>query len=983
MSLFPAYGGGRTPAASSAKKTTKPGEEEPATGANWKKNESYIKKHVDIATKEPESDSSSSSDHSEEEADKRKEDEVTKTKKLPPGKPLEFDATDGFYVDKLGNSSYRHITTLKKPARPRYKSRMKRLSDREYNSHGFSRAHSKFSRKRSRYVREKLVDEPGEDEVSRLQEQLTRTKVLVQQDPEVLDHWLQLHRLLNLNLDKANRLAVAEQQIYNLETALEHHPSNQQILRLYTHVANATYQASEVARRFEKMLKRNPFQYTLWSNLIMVTQGDMACCNVSAVLRIYEYSMRRMHVGHNDEITRRFIMKETDEIMLKLFHNCLLFLRQSGHTNWMFALIRLSMELNFPYLTFECLGARAAREQPLIGFEEVVLRSGMPMPEIWARVEQLRQSYCFLPLKDRRASSTDVFKDKMNDERYFGSDKLVPYVHALKSLNNRLHLVLVVVQLMKLPLIRSACLADKLNPCIEDFGESEAIEMLFAAMVDRHSYAVASLQYEFDAAMINLAREMSVTPSYMPHLVGHKLYAATVSKMLLKCAEIFNGDEPKRRLLLILYLRFQKLLIILHKSMGKLTKKYFKNKRTRIRKLINLTDNRNVVGFYTEQALCEIEAKNYRMAFSIMGRIVTKKSEESSHISCVDTMHLYLVCAELHIHKGRQAEAIGILVSLCLGKHVPINQKTVHSKKQVLEGLRNAEVMVRAELNALDTQPAEMTLEEYFLPNKLLILLRAICLIEVLNNRRRKEARKWLNDLQNDQFGPEAVKDSERKRFIREQIMEIQMLHLRLSFLVFGQVEFYTGFKMIKLDELLEKGLEEFPRNMVFLQMWSSLKTIMWYRQRSRLIRTKAGVASLVHLVVAVHHRFGIVDDNDKFSKEATRMAVCNRLISMIETFLPTNVDRLEVEEEHYRILRRNSIYWRLYMMCLSKTNASFKRSKDVLVMAMDECPWDKSLLMEGARVLPVELASLQDLMTEKEIRVFAMPEEVDVLRGL
>ncbi|EDW53817.1 GM19589 [Drosophila sechellia] len=248
MSLFPAYGGSRTPAASSAKKTTKPGEEEPATGGNWKKNESYIKKHVDIATKEPESDSSSSSNDSEEEADKRKQDEVTKTKELPPGKPLEFDATDGFYVDKLGNSSYRHITTLKKPARPRYKRRIKRLSDREYNPHGFSRANSKFSRKRSRYVREKLVDEPGEDEVSRLQEQLTRTKVLVQQDPEVLDHWLQLHRLLNLNLDKANRLAVAEQQLYNLETALEHHPSNQQILRLYTHVANATYQASEVAR---------------------------------------------------------------------------------------------------------------------------------------------------------------------------------------------------------------------------------------------------------------------------------------------------------------------------------------------------------------------------------------------------------------------------------------------------------------------------------------------------------------------------------------------------------------------------------------------------------------------------------------------------------------------------------------------------------------------------------------------------------------
>lgn len=248
MSLFPAYGAGRTSAAGSAKQTTKPGEEEPSTGANWKKNESYIKKHVNIATQGPESDSSSSTEDSEDEADKRKQDDVTKTKNVHRGKTLEFDSSDGFYVDKVGNSSYRNIKTLKKPARPRYKTWMKRLGDGKYNPHDFSRAHSKFSLKRSRYVREKLIaDAPSEDEVSRLQEQLIRTKVLVQQEPEVLDHWLQLHRLLNLNLDKANRLAVAEQQIHSLETAMEHHPSNQQILRLYTHVANATYQANEVS----------------------------------------------------------------------------------------------------------------------------------------------------------------------------------------------------------------------------------------------------------------------------------------------------------------------------------------------------------------------------------------------------------------------------------------------------------------------------------------------------------------------------------------------------------------------------------------------------------------------------------------------------------------------------------------------------------------------------------------------------------------
>jgi len=53
-----------------------------------------------------------------------------------------------------------------------------------------------------------------------------------------------------------------------------------------------------------------------------------------------------------------------------------------------------------------------------------------------------------------------------------------------------------------------------------------------------------------------------------------------------------------------------------------------------------------------------------------------------------------------------------------------------------------------------------------------------------------------------------------------------------------------------------------------------------------------------------------------------------------------------------------------------------------VLLMAIDECPWDKALLMEGGTVLPNELPFLQDLMTEKEMRMYALPEELDILRN-
>ncbi|XP_039497059.1 nuclear exosome regulator NRDE2 isoform X1 [Drosophila santomea] len=989
MSLFPAYGGGQPLAAGSAKEEAKP-EEATATGANWKNNESYIQKHikdVDIATQEAQPDSSSSSEDSEEEGDKEKQEDVPKTKEIPRGKPLEFDASDEFYVDKKSNSSYRNISTLTKPTRPRYKTRMARLRDENHKHRGFSRADSKLTLKNSRYVRKQLpVEALSEEEVARLQEQLTRSKVLVQREPEVLDHWLELHRLLNLNLDKANRLAVAEHQLHTLETALEHHPSNQQILRLYTDVANATYQASEVAARFEKMLKRNPFEYILWTNLIMVTQGNMARCRVPAVLQIYAYSMRRMHVGHTDEITRRFETTETDVIMLKLFHNCLLFLRQSGNINRMFSVIRLSMELNFPGLTMNCLEASAANEAPLIEFEEMVLGSGMPMPEIWTRVEKLRQAYCFLPYPILTSSSIEDFKGEWDTERYMFSDDIVPYAHALKSPGNRLHLLLVVVQLTKMPLIRSCCLANKLNPCIEEFGETEAIEMLFAVLADRHSYAVSASNYaDCDAPMMNLAKEMSVTPSFMPHFVGHDVYADTVSTLILKCSEAFSGEETKRRTFLILWLRFQRLLIVLHKLMGKLTKSYVKDTRNRIREEISKSENREVVRFYTELALCEFEGQNNNdndwRFFSIFWKIITEKSAESSRISCPDIMHLYIVCAELLIQNRHKDRAIDVLVSLCVETHIILDETSISSKEVIVESIKSGIKLVNAELKALDAQPAEMALEEYFMPNRLLILLRALSLLDILYDPRNLEVKQFLSDLQQKELGPEAARTSERKRFLREQVMEIQLLQLQLSISLAGDIEIYCGFSERKLEDLLERGLEEFPRNMVFLQHWTNLKTILWHKQRARFIRTKAGIASLAHLVIAAHSRVQIIEPTDTFSKDAIRVAVRNRLINLFEAYLPTNSNRSEIEEEQYRALRRNSIYWRLYMTCLSDTNATFQRSREVLLMAIDECPWDKALLMEGGKVLPNELSFLQDLMTEKEIRIFAVPEELGILR--
>jgi len=251
-----------------------------------------------------------------------------------------------------------------------------------------------------------------------------------------------------------------------------------------------------------------------------------------------------------------------------------------------------------------------------------------------------------------------------------------------------------------------------------------------------------------------------------------------------------------------------------------------------------------------------------------------------------------------------------------------------------------------------------------------------------------------FDKLLQEELGPEAAKFSERRRFLREQVMEIKILQLQLPIPPLGELEKVYHEKRttdrlvlgnVLLVQLVDRGLDEFPRNMMMLQTWAGFHTMMWHKQRARIIRTKAGIVSLLHLVLAANSRFAGTGDEDPLvaaREPFIQAAVRNRLLSMFETFLSTNKNRSEIEAEQYRGLRRNSIYWRLYLKCLSDTRTSFERSKMVLLMAIDECPWDKALLMEGGTVLPNELPFLQDLMTEKEMRMYALPEELDILRN-
>lgn len=731
-----------------------------------------------------------------------------------------------------------------------------------------------------------------------------------------------------------------------------------------------------MAIKLEQLLEREPYENTLWIALIMTTQGTMARCNVPDVLNLYEQCMRRMHLGPKHQRVH------TDEVMLKLFHNCVLFLRQSANCGHMFALLKLALELNAPHLTFDCFVASAADEQPLVEYEELVLRSGMPMPEIWTRIERLRQAYNFLPYPQLRGpAAEDALSAGLDPQRCIYADDVCHYIYPLKLKENTLHLLLLTVQLTKLPFVRSNSLAERLCARIDQIGDSEAVEMLLASLGDRHSYALPSTRSNMDYmdTMLQLAKELYVCPTFMPNSIGHELYEKCLSGLLLKCSEVFTdaADEHRRRVFLVLWFRFERLRLRLLKLSGKLSEQYVKEARQRHRQLLRAEANRQVKRFYTELAMFEYEAQPEgepkKGAWSrVLDNIVDMPAGDET--DKVEQQHALVIYAEMLLSCGEHKQALHML-SYLVRRGGAEEDLVSLSQQQLQEALQQV-------MN--DSASRAMPLEDYFRPHRFVVLMHAHCLLLYL-----LEQPQTAHEVLEEQLllmEKSTKLETTRCRYLREQLRELQLLLLQLP-----QPGRCSGSAPgSSLVGVLEKSLQEFPRNLLLLQRWSTLLTLPWYKVRGRLVHTKAGILALLHMIIASRCRFmqqqqqthAQADDSLYMQQQHMEFLVRNRVLSMFETFLPTNPNRSAEEAEQYAVLRRNSLYWRCYLRSLSNERTSFERSKACLLMALDECPWDKALYMDGVTYVPQEVANLQDVMTEKQLRIYAIPEELNVLRG-
>ncbi|XP_059622663.1 nuclear exosome regulator NRDE2 [Phlebotomus argentipes] len=904
MSLFPAYS--QPPADENSSKDE--------GGNEWLSNASFVP--LCLPGKSPENSSSpvpSTSADTRADAEvfqdslevpkRRSKKKKSKKKREEPNLTLEFTGQENYYVDKKSEIGYLKIDKLYNPACPRYYTSRVVLGKAPRSENVKYRRY--FTRKPKKS--DQVPDKEGKYQLSE-EEFLEKNKELnakVRQEPYNIANWVEFVEFQSLTLVKSSttKVNIAERKMGILDKALTLNPANEELYAVYVDTITAVFPSFEVSKILDRLLAKDPVSFTLWNAQILATQGSMARCVVPDVLKLYDTCMSTMY--------RKL---RNDSTMLKLFTRCAFFLRQAGLLEQFFALVKLALELNVSPDKFTGIDPQEADQHSLVEFEEVVLSSGLPMNEIWLRIEKLRTSFNFLPCPVGM-SCTDPQRSVFNED-------VCHFIYPLVDHTRSLELIFIILRLLKVPLPHHRAFWDDEGSPADLDAPEEMLNFLLCWNFAREDTITESA--------VSLIRELAVGPSFMTSWIGSEIYAKVVAEMLLKLAECHSGRQ--RSVFVLLWMRFQRLLVTIDRLEGKLVESRVKMYRKMIKSELKKEENRQEVNLFTEYALIELQLAGRALAENVfMG--ATANSEGALN---ADRFFAGVCFCEMLLKEGDQEKALIALGNLVMQKgSLDAPQKLLLVKK-----LRD----LLTNLAQVELQCEEMEKEQFILPDYLENLIKANVYALFLV-KTSEEALALIHSLRR-----RFCEKNARHSFLRETLFEVEA---KLDTLRGHSGRF----------ESVSAALKHFPANIFLHKCLISVHSTPWYRLKSALVKCDTPQA-ILSLVVAARTRHAAQEDEIMRRSQQLRVLTALRAI--------TGDGKL----------RKCPLMWRLHLRSAYELEATLHQCRNVLFSALDECPWSKSLYLDGGVYVPHELTQLQDLIIEKQLRIYALPEELEILRS-
>lgn len=568
----------------------------------------------------------------------------------------------------------------------------------------------------------------------------------------------------------------------------------------------------------------------------------------------------------------------------------------------------------------------------LIEFEEVVLSSGLPMNEIWLRVEKLRTNFYFLPCPSGFSCS--------DPQRMVFNEDVCHFIYPLNGRENSLKLVFIILRLLKVPTpVYGARLAQR------EESEWDCMEDLLPVFYQQSFHNDSS----FDSILWDLLKELNMGPSYFGSNIGQEVYTKTVAEFLTLLASCFTGQE--KMVLNLICLRFERLLVVMARRDGKLTEEWKKRTRSKFKKFLKLEENRNEINYYVEYATLEFEMGNNDVAESVLESSYNQGIGDSG-LSNKDKFYICVTLVEIRMAETRFSEALKVLICLGMGSSIAELDKDALTEGKKLVALAAIKKNLD-NLYSLEVNVDVMEEEQAHLPDYLVNSIKCLVYMETLV-KGKSQAIMIIQDL----MGTFANDQNPRHCFVQEKLVELRIA-------IKGLVLPKDPLKLSWRD--FEEALLRFPHNLFIIKRLVNFKGLLWYKMKALALRTHS-YATVIFLVASVRlwYKEAVQTDGENHVTMAHKYRVRSLLQAVVN---------------HDERLKKNAILWRLYLRVLFELENSFDQCKNALFSALDECPWNKNLYLDGAIFVPHELTQIQDLIIEKHLRIYALPEELEILR--
>lgn len=558
-------------------------------------------------------------------------------------------------------------------------------------------------------------------------------------------------------------------KLETIEKALHFNPNNSKLIEMYLQTIPNVHTNDVVIKTIQDLISKDTANIFYWKHLLKNITSSMSC-DTEKGLKEYEKALKVIQKTHDADIS-----------ILQIFKSCCLFLRQAGLNEQFFAVIHLMMSMNICESSeFDRIFYTNESQNPhLLEYEDLVLSSNLPMNELWYRMETIRAICNFLPVK---MSSSEA---QMSDpQRFVFNEDICNLVVPLRNCKAyNFDLFVIIMKLLKIPL-----------PYYEINNElfvTDDIEiedgMHFLSVLLRPTFGSEN----FNRIFFSIVKDLNMSPNFLSFNVEYEPFLNCILKILECCANSFS--EKQNKVVLILWLRLQRLMVIIEKLKLKVEKKeqdaaeftkYKKQIKSRVKNILKTSKYQNDLNIYTEYALIEAALGDDESCDKILKMAMSAAMDSYQH----DPQ------SEINFY--------AISIEFCERKLFQSNKEECLRQLGILAGNNSNPVdYFNSKISEIYENDISNEIEDYFLPttNKFNLIKAKIYYI-LLTQTKKSALTSILSHI-------DAIKE---KSLVKEKLYElyVEIFHLKINDELMN-IKNYL--------DVLTKALIEFPKNIFIM----------------------------------------------------------------------------------------------------------------------------------------------------------------------